>query len=157
MLLYNVLIAIVWCWLQGSFSAANMIGGFFLGFATLWLLSSRDLIKGRSYIRQVPQVLSLVVYFLWELLIANIRLAVDLLTPGHHNTPAIIAMPLEAKTDAEITILAALITLTPGTLSMDVSEDRSTLFIHALYVDNEQELIQSLKQGFERKLLEVLR
>lgn len=157
MLLWNILIAVVWCWLQGRFTAANMVGGFVMGFVILGLMSRTNVIEGKNYVRQVPQVIGLVAYFLWELLVANVRLAVDLLKRDVTFEPAIVAMPLEAKTDAEITLVASLITLTPGTLSMEVSEDRSTLFIHAMYAGDEPGLIASLKDGFEKRVLEVLR
>ena len=157
MLLWNVLIMIVWCWLVGDFSPANVFGGFLLGFGILWLLSRTQVIEGRDYYQQVPQVIGLILYFLWELVIANIRLAVDLFRPEIKIDPAIVAMPLDAETDAEITLVAALITLTPGTLSMEVSEDRKTLFIHAMYADDPEEVVASLKNGFERRVLEVLR
>ena len=71
--------------------------------------------------------------------------------------PAIIGYPLEAKTDIEITLIANCITLTPGTLSLDVSEDKSLLYIHCMYVDSKEEVIQSIKQGFEKRILEILR
>lgn len=156
MLVWNILLAISWCWLMGNFSAANIIGGFLLGFVVLAALSRREIIRGRGYALQVPRVLALIVYFIWELIIANLRLAYDLLTPGTDIEPRIIAMPLSAKTDAAITVVASLITLTPGTLSVDVSKDKKTLYIHAMYAKDEAALIKELKNGFERRVLEVL-
>ncbi len=156
MLLWNVLLTILWCWLMGNFSGANVIGGFLLGFVVLAILSRREMIKGKGYALQVPRVLALIFYFLYELIIANLRLAYDLLTPGVDIEPRIIAMPLSAKSDAAITIVASLITLTPGTLSVDVSPDKKILYIHAMYAEDEASLIKSLKNGFERRVLEVL-
>lgn len=156
MLLWNVLLTILWCWLMGNFSGANVIGGFLLGFVVLAILSRREMIKGKGYALQVPRVLALIFYFLYELIIANLRLAYDLLTPGVDIEPRIIAMPLSAKSDAAITIVASLITLTPGTLSVDVSPDKKILYIHAMYAEDEAALIKSLKNGFERRVLEVL-
>lgn len=157
MLLWNIFLALIWCWLQGNFSTANIIGGFLLGYFILWLLTRRGVIDRRRYTTRLPKTLGLAVFFIKELIVANVRLAWDMITPGLFLKPAIIAMPLDAETDAEISLVAALITLTPGTLSMEVSEDRSTLFIHALYCDDEQKLIQELKSGFEAKVLEILR
>ena len=157
MFIWNILIAIVWCALVGSFNPANIIGGFALGFGILWLMSRTQVISGRDYYQQVPQIIGLTIYFIWELIIANIKLAADLFRREIAINPAIVAMPLDAKTDAEITLVASLITLTPGTLSMEVSEDRRTLFIHAMYADDPEELVASLKNGFERRVLEVLR
>lgn len=157
MLLYNVLLTFVWCWLMGDFSAPNVIGGFALGFGVLAILSKRGIVASDGYIRKVPRVVALAAYFLYELVAANIRLAADLITPGSKIHPAILAMPLDAKTDAEITLLASLVTLTPGTLSMDVSPDRSTLYIHALYAQDPEALLHSIKNGFEARVLEILR
>ena len=71
--------------------------------------------------------------------------------------PGIVAIPLEARTDDEITLLANVISLTPGTLSLDVSDDRKVLYIHAMFIDDEQQLRDEIKSGFERRLLDVLR
>jgi multicomponent Na+:H+ antiporter subunit E len=71
--------------------------------------------------------------------------------------PGIIALPLDVKTDLEITLLANLITMTPGTLSIDTSEDKKVLYVHAMYLDDPEEYKKDLKSGLERKLLEILR
>jgi multicomponent Na+:H+ antiporter subunit E len=96
-------------------------------------------------------------YFLYELIKANLQVAMDVITPKFYMKPAIIEFPLDAKTDLEITFLANVITLTPGTLSLDVSEDRKSLYIHAMYVDDKEEFIDEIKQGFERRILTILR
>jgi multicomponent Na+:H+ antiporter subunit E len=68
-----------------------------------------------------------------------------------------VAIPLDVETDVEITLLANLITLTPGTLSMDISDDRKVLYVHAMYVDDPEALRAEIKNGFERRVLEMLR
>ena len=70
--------------------------------------------------------------------------------------PAIIALPLEVQKEGEIMLLANLISLTPGTLSVDVSTDRSTLYIHAMDVDDPDALRQEIRDGFERRILDVM-
>ena len=87
---------------------------------------------------------------------ANLKVAFDIVTPIWHMKPGVIAMPLEARTEMEITMVANLISLTPGTLSLDVSDDRRVLFIHAMFLDDEQALRASLKE-MERRVLEILR
>jgi multicomponent Na+:H+ antiporter subunit E len=109
------------------------------------------------YVGKARQVIGLFFFFLWELIKSNVRVAYDVLTPGFRMRPAIIAIPLEAHTDFEITLLANLITLTPGTLSLDISSDRRTLYIHAMYVDDVEQVRKEIKEGFERHLLEVMR
>src|SRR5699024_7238650 len=70
-----------------------------------------------------------------------------ILTPPWHMKPGVIALPLEARTELEITLVANLISLTPGTLSLDVSDDRKVLYIHAMFLDDEEELRRNLKIG----------
>ncbi len=80
-----------------------------------------------------------------------------MITPKFFMKPGIIRIPLEAKTDLEITLLANLITLTPGTLSLDVSDDKKVLYVHAMYIKSKEEFISNIKEGFEKRLLEILR
>ena len=80
-----------------------------------------------------------------------------IITPKHRMKPSIIAVPLSAEKDFEITILANLITLTPGTLSLDVSSDKKVLYVHSMYASDPEEFINEIKNGFERKLLEITR
>jgi len=71
--------------------------------------------------------------------------------------PGIVAVPLEARSDIEITLFANLLTLTPGTLSLDVSSDKKVIYVHALYVDDAGSFRREIKEGLEKRLLEVLR
>jgi len=153
--LLNVLLALAWLALSGDFSPVNFVIGFLLGYAALWI--TQHVTEQVSYFRKVRTVVSFALFFLWEVVKANLRVAYDVLTPRMRITPAIIAIPLDARTDAEITFLANLITLTPGTLSLDVSEDRKILYIHAMYVENVDQFRQEIKDGLERRLLDVLR
>lgn len=156
MLLWNFLLAFLWAMLTGDFSLRTFAFGFLLGFLVLYV--SRHGVGGKPLnVVRVHRVPGFVLFFLWELVLANLRVAWEIITPGYHMRPGIIAIPLDARTDAEITMLANLITLTPGTMSVDVSTDRRVLYIHAMYVDDPDALRRSIKNGFERRLLEVLR
>lgn len=153
--LLNILLAIAWMLLAGSFDPVSFTTGMLVGYLILWLTRSA---WGRTgYFRKIPLVVSFVLYFLKELLVANLKVAYDIVTPKDYMEPGIIAVPLDAETDMEITLFANLVTLTPGTLSLDVSADRKTLYVHALYVRDPEEFRRELKQGLERRLLEVLR
>ena len=102
--------------------------------------------------RRLPYAIIFLAYFFWELFLANLRVAYDVVTVKHFMHPGILAIPLDAKTDLEITVLANMISLTPGTLSLDVSSDRQVLYVHAMYLGE----IQKFKE-FEQRLLRVLR
>ncbi len=155
LLLLNVLLALAWVALTGEFSPANFVVGFLFGYAALWM--TQHMVGQTSYFRKIRTVIRFACFFMWEVVKANMKVAYDVLSPRQRITPGIIAIPLEAKTDAEITFLANLITLTPGTLSLDVSEDRRVLYIHAMYVENADQFRQEIKDGLERRLLDMLR
>ena len=154
--MWNLLMAITWAVATGQFSVANLLLGFSLGF--LILLFVQRFIGPSEYFAKVPQVLRFAPFYLWQLMLANLRVAYDIVTPRHHMRPGVIAIPLDAETDAEITLLANLITLTPGTLSLDLSADRRTLYVHAMYIDHDvDETRRQIKEGLERRVLQVLR
>lgn len=100
--------------------------------------------------------LKLVWLFLYELVLSALRVARDVLTPKMRFRPGIIGVPLTVEDDVQITLLANLITLTPGTMSVDVSTDKTTLYVHAMHGDDPDGLIHDLRQGFERQIKETL-
>ncbi len=108
-------------------------------------------------LRKIPQLLSFLLFYLRELLRANLRVAHDAVTPTHHMRPAILAVPLEARTDFEILLLANLITMTPGSLSLEVSRDRRTLFVHVMYVADPEKMRREIQTHIERRVLDLLR
>jgi multicomponent Na+:H+ antiporter subunit E len=156
-LLWNVLLALAWMGMMEDFSPRSLLVGFALGFFVL--LIARRVVGCAAYLTRLRRGFELLLFGLWELILANLRVAHDVLTPNYYMRPGVIAIPLEARTDVEITLLANLITLTPGTLSLDVSSDRRTLYIHIMYIDDDDldAARRKIKNGFERRILEVLR
>jgi multicomponent Na+:H+ antiporter subunit E len=154
--LWNILLALNWALLTGEFNLENLVAGFVIGF--LLLLTLRQAFGGSGYFPKVRNAVAFSLHFVWELLQANLSVArTVLLKPRDKINPAFLAIPLEAKTDAEIALLANLITLTPGTLSLDVSTDRTVLYIHTLDVEDVDALRVEIKRGLECGLLEVMR
>jgi len=92
---------------------------------------------------------------LWDIVVANLRVAKLVLGRNSELNPAFIAVPLDMRDALPITLLASTISLTPGTLSADVSEDRAWIYVHALDVDDEAELINEIKTRYERPLKEI--
>jgi multicomponent Na+:H+ antiporter subunit E len=154
-LFMNTLLALAWAALTGTFNPTNLFFGFAVGYGALFV--ARRALGPTDYFLKVWRAISFTLFFLWELVVANLRVARDVLTPQDYMKPRVIAIPLDARTDAEITALAYVISLTPGTLSLDVSTDRRTLFIHALYAPDADAVRREIKQGFERRLLELMR
>lgn len=129
---------------------------FTLFYLVFWLLS---FFYDKKHFYNFPRLIGLIIYFFRELIVASLEIAWEVITPRPRMEPGLIAFPLEAKTDLEITILASLISLTPGTLSLDVSEDREFLYIHAVYIKkgDVEALKNSIKFGFEKRLLQIMR
>lgn len=101
------------------------------------------------------RILKLIVFFLKELLMANLQVATWLFKDKKKMKPAIFAMPLRLKSEQQILLLTSMITLTPGTLSLHVSEDKKRLWIHCLHADSIESARDSIIQGFEQLILEA--
>jgi multicomponent Na+:H+ antiporter subunit E len=151
----NILLSLAWISLTGQLTPSNFGIGFGLGYLMLWL-ADRGTPSG-IYFRKVPKIIRFILFFSGEVIKSNLRVAYEILTPGQKMKPGIVAVPLSVKTDLEITVFANLITLTPGTLSLDLSADRSVLYVHAMFIDDLDEFKQKLKQELETRLLEVMR
>ena len=150
----NLVFAVIWAALSGAITAGSLATGFALGYLALWMI--RPLTGSSTYSFRVYAWARLVVLFHWELILSSVQVAYDVLTPRHRARPALLKMPLDVKSDAGILLVTNLITLTPGTLSLDVSEDRKTLLIHAMFADDPEDLIARLKSGMERWVIDAV-
>ncbi|GAB5461968.1 MULTISPECIES: Na+/H+ antiporter subunit E [Hoeflea] len=155
LLLVNVLLALVWTAVSGSFSFLNFAFGFVLAIFALSLI--REQVGSVGYFSRARRVLSLFLLFIYELVLSAWRVATTVLSPRMDIKPGIIAYPLKVDRDFEITILANLITLTPGTLSIDVSDDRRILYVHAMDASDPEATKRDIAEGFERKIMEAFR
>ncbi|MGV1829565.1 Na+/H+ antiporter subunit E [Agrobacterium vitis] len=153
LLILNLLMAIIWVAVTGSASLHNLLFGFVLSLAVVGLL--REQIGGVSYLNRTGRILSLLLLFLSELAKSAWKVTIMVLSPGLDIKPGIFAFPLSVERDFEITLLANLITLTPGTLSVDVSEDRKILYVHALDCSDPDAARRDIAEGFERKIREA--
>ncbi|MTI18940.1 Na+/H+ antiporter subunit E [Rhodobacteraceae bacterium RKSG542] len=153
--LANLLMAVAWAAVSGSFTGLNLVFGFVLATLTLYVI--REQVAFRRYIARSWRITKLALTFFWELVKSSWRVFIMLINPKLDVQPGIIAMPLTVTKDYEITLLANMITLTPGTLSMDVSEDRKTLYIHCVDVPDPDETIREIKESFERQIMEAFR
>jgi multicomponent Na+:H+ antiporter subunit E len=155
--LLAILLAIGWVVVTGIFTLPNLLLGVAVAVFVIFLLRHR--LKRPLPFRRVVATVWLILYFVRELLLSAISVARLALSPGLRARlePAIIAFPLTVQSDAEITLLANLITLTPGTLTLDVSADHRLLYVHALTLGSREALIRSLANGLERRVIEVFR
>ena len=152
-----IVLAIVWAAVTGGLTLPNLVLGAIVAALTLILL--RDRFRSRGGLGRVLRMIALGLFFLREMFLGAISVAGWVVRPNAaaRMAPAIIAFPLTVTRDLEITLLANLITLTPGTLSIDVSNDRKLLYVHALDCRDPDSLRKLIADGFERKIIEAFR
>ncbi|MGV3706536.1 MAG: Na+/H+ antiporter subunit E [Arcticibacter sp.] len=153
--LMNLLLSFIWVALTGSLFYSNFLFGFLLGFFILWIMNRNE--ADQRYFYRVPKTIGFILFFLYELIVANIQVAYDVITPRYFSKPGIVRFPMQATTDLEINLLSTVISMTPGTLILDISEDKKSLFIHVMYLKSKEEFIAQIQNGFEKRLLEILR
>jgi multicomponent Na+:H+ antiporter subunit E len=148
-------LAVTWMGINGNFSELNLLLGLVIGSLAAMLL--RNTYARPRLLPRIWRSIGLLLLFLRELVLSAVRVAAIVLSPNMKDKikPAIVAVPLTVRSDAEITLLANMITLTPGTLSIDVSADKHTLYIHVLQLSTREELIADIANGFEAKIQKV--
>ncbi|MGB9737784.1 MAG: cation transporter [Chloroflexus aggregans] len=169
MIVLVLILTLTWMALQSSFTLPDLIVGLIISYSLVTLASrflsapftdgglGRSRIDNRNYARLTLKWISFIGFALWSILKANIDMArIVLFRRVADIRPGIIAIPLDVKSDAGITVLANLITLTPGTVSLDVSTDRRTIYIHCIDVQDADAVRDDIKQNFERRVMELL-
>lgn len=154
----------IWVFLTGELSSGNIV---FAGLLSLLLLSMSSRRMRVSFFRVQPQrgvvnylkhMLTLIrftAFFVYQLGMAGLTVFRTILNPSRLR-PGVIAVPLDVKGNSEITLLANLITLTPGTLTLDVSTDKRVIYVHTIYFEDVETFRQDIKGGFEKRVIEVL-
>jgi multicomponent Na+:H+ antiporter subunit E len=150
MLLGSILLALAWAALQGDITLVNLLVGYLVGYAILALLA-RGGVMPSTLASRSAYALGLIGFFAWELLRANFRVAADVLW-GNRIEPAVVAIPLDISSDGEILLLSMLINITPGSVTIDLSEDRRTLYVHVMHMKSADETRREIKDGFERRI-----
>ncbi len=151
MLLGSLLLALAWAALQGEITLANLLVGYGVGYLVLALLAKGGVMPS-TLVARTARALELALYFAWALVLANVRVALDVLRPQSAIRPAVVAIPLDVTRDAEILLLSMLINITPGSVTIDLSDDRRTLYVHLMHMTNPEEGRREIKQGFERRV-----
>ncbi|TDM13376.1 Na+/H+ antiporter subunit E [Macrococcus bovicus] len=151
--LINILLTVLWCLITLSFSFGNILLGYLFGLFAVYVM--RKFLPGRFYLRPFVKALRLGVVFLIELFKANLDVLKIVLSKKIDIKPAFFAYPTELTKDWEISLLSLLITLTPGTVVTAVSDDKKTLYIHALDFSNLEDEIKGIRTSFEAAIKEV--
>jgi multicomponent Na+:H+ antiporter subunit E len=154
MILANLLLALAWVGLNGRFTLDSLIVGAIIGRIVLLVLAKGDVLA-RTEVRRVERALSLLLYLLWQIVLANFRLTRDVLSIRHRMKPGVIRLPLSVTSDGEILLLSAMINITPGSVALDVSPDRQSMYVHVMHITTVEEAKRDIKNGFERRILEL--
>lgn len=150
----TLLLTVVWTLLQNEISAGMVVFGLILGVIIPWGTSVwwPDTPKGFKIGKMIIYCLIVI----WDILVANVQVAWIVLTKSNANLrPAWVIVPLELTQPEAITVLAGTITLTPGTVSADLSDEGHSLLVHALDTDDPDAVRDEIKQRYEARLLEI--
>lgn len=154
-LLLNVLVALMWMFFHHAWDFGMFVLGYLVGLGLLFAL--RRFLPDELYFRRVIAVVKLILLFFKELVLSSWSVAKQVLHPKLNIRPGIIAVPTQLRGDWEITLFACLITLTPGTLTLEVSPEGDMLYIHAMDIPNNEEMVKQMKDTFEKAIMEVSR
>ena len=108
-----------------------------------------------AFIRRLLHIIEFSFVYIWEVIKSNFEVAYDVLTPQDKMKPAMINVDIEGLSDRELLAFSNLITMTPGTLSVDVDEDKKTLLVHAMYAENPEALAKDINTTLRKRIAHV--
>jgi multicomponent Na+:H+ antiporter subunit E len=154
-ILLNLAIAFIWMSFHSAWDGGTFVIGYVIGLGLLFVL--RRFLPQEFYFRRGIALIKLILLFHKELLLSGFFVAKELLRPKLNIRPGIVAVPTQLRTDWEITVFACLITLTPGTLTLEVSPNNDVLYIHSMDIPDTEQVILQIKNTFEKAIMEVTR
>ncbi|MDD2220789.1 MAG: Na+/H+ antiporter subunit E [Clostridia bacterium] len=148
----NIAIALIWAFLHTSYTFKDFFIGFVIGAILLYIFQRRF---GQDfYLRKILKVLKLSFIFLKEIVVANFQVFFLVIKPKLYLRPGIIQLPIDVRSPLKIVLLANMITLTPGTLTMEISPDNKILYIHVLDIGDEEAIKNDIRTKFENNIKE---
>ena len=151
----NLIIAFVWMFLNNAWNGVGFLTGYLLGL--LLIGSMRRFFPHRLYIVRVWAIIKLIALLFKELVRASIEVIRQIVKPKLDIRPGIFTYQTQLSSDWEVTLLCLLISLTPGSLPLEISGNQRKLFIHALDIKDEQKMSDDIKNTFEKAIMEVTR
>ncbi|MCF1751665.1 Na+/H+ antiporter subunit E [Mariniradius sediminis] len=153
LLLNNLLLAVIWVIATGVATAENFIFGFIIGLGILWITATKK--SDRKYFVILPKLVYFFLFLVWKLILSNISTVKESLYSKSKLEPGIVKVPLTLKDEFHIVTLANLVSLTPGTMVMDISDDMKVMYVHVMHLEDKDKFIRELKEDFENKLIEL--
>lgn len=151
----SIVLLLTWLLLNNTIAAGHILLGSILAILIPWFTSG--FWPERVCLQNPVTFFKFCFVVLYDIIIANLTVAKLILSSNERLTPTLFKLPLDIEHPLGISILASTISLTPGTVSCDLSEDKSYLIIHGLSVDDKEEEIKTIKQRYEKPLMEVFK
>jgi multicomponent K+:H+ antiporter subunit E len=155
--LLSVLLLVCWLWLNNTLEPGHVLLGAALGIAIPYV--TRRFWPEPLVVRHPLRAAEYAAVVLYDIVVANLQVAAIILGPLRRLRPAFVRVPLDLRTDFAVTVLASTVTLTPGTVSVDVEDDgsgRRWLVVHALRCLDADDMVRTIKERYERRLKEIL-
>lgn len=149
----SLLLGLIWLLLQQSLEWAHLLVAAVLGVAVPWGL--HGFFGPRLRLRRIDHALRFAALVLWDIVVSNLVVARLVLWPRADPQPAWVRVPLRLEHPAAMTLLACVITMTPGTVSCVVDEQRREILVHALDCRDPDALAHQIADRYERLLLEI--
>lgn len=151
--LLSLVLFVSWLLLNNTVDPAHLLLAAVLALAIPWF--TEPLRPERPRLRRWGVAGKLALVVLWDIVLSNIEIARRILGPESAIRPRFVWVPLSIRDPHGIVTLAGIITMTPGTLSSDLTEDRRWLLVHAFNVDDEAALVATIKRRYEAPLREI--
>jgi multicomponent K+:H+ antiporter subunit E len=151
----SVAVFVTWLLLNNTVAPAHLVLGGFLAVALP--LVARPLMDTPTTARAPGTALRLLGVVTWDIVVSNITVAKLVLGPMGRLRPGFVRVPLDATHPYAISLLASIITMTPGTVSADVDETRREILVHVLDLADPEALVRDIKARYEAPLLEIFR
>jgi multicomponent K+:H+ antiporter subunit E len=155
--LLSLLLLVCWLWLNNTLEPGHVLLGAVLGVAIPYV--TRRFWPEPLVVRRPLRVVEYAAVVLYDVVVANLQVAAIILGPLSRVRPAFVRVPLDLRTDFAVTVLASTVTLTPGTVSVEVEDDgtgRRWLVVHALRCLDADDMVRTIKERYEQRLKEIL-
>jgi len=153
--LVNLLIGVIWMFLQDDWSVLTFFSGYLFGLLVLYIL--RRYLPTKFYLVTLLAIVQLFLVFIYELFTSSILVIRQILRPAINITPGIFTLDTELEGDLEVTLLALLLTLTPGSVVVEVSSDSKKFYIHAMDIPESSNAVLQSQAKFEKAIKKVTR
>lgn len=149
----TLLLAVIWLALVNTIALGHVLLGLFLGWAIVWL--TRDFLLNVPHLRRPLKLVAFLSKVFYDIVLANLHVARLVLGPQKRLRPAFVEVPMDIEDEFLLSVLACVVSLTPGTVSAGLSNDHKTLLLHGLDVPDADAMIAEIKSRYEAPLLEI--